>query len=92
MYALPTIAAMREKPEFVLPCIQKPSPIWQDSSAESNRNIFISSETQFKAPAVFRTAVQCKKGKGLHKMQGKGRVSENKAEWGNSEVYKEMQA
>lgn len=25
-------------------------------------------------------------------MQGKGRVSENKAEWDNSEVDKEMQA
>lgn len=89
---IPTIAAVRQKTEFVWPCIQKPSLTWQGSSAESYRNIFISSETQFKASAVFRTAVQCKKGKGLYKMKGKGRVSENKAEWDNSEVYKEMQA
>lgn len=32
------------------------------------------------------------KEKGLYKMQGKGRVSENKAEWYDSGEYKEMQA
>lgn len=31
-----------------------------------------------KAPAEFRTALQYEKEKGLYKMQGEGRVSENK--------------
>jgi len=36
--------------------------------------------------------VQCEKEKGLHKMEGKVRVSENKAEWVDSGEHNKKQA